>query len=371
MSRLHSRYFAIIFPTEYQRHSIRTKSIPYTVLVWIMSAAVSLPIYLEITTLPDGMCWLEDPQYMIMSSLLSFFLPACIIIFLYVKIFRKIRKHLNLFWACKSKKSNLSAVCLPQVIVEEVRSRRNSHVDNNSSPSRSNSPSKSASQSDIAGYINVVPPSRNRSPTICGSTLPAPINLMIPVPDPPSRRPSVESGQFRNVIRCGTPAVPRKRDDDQEYGTIELTVRPMSPILSPHSNQQLRPTNHLSLFKDLCRSASGISTPGTASSMTSASSDDRKSSMYSCGSSLDDDYELDRGNGSASSSRKGSALERIHEDSSDKLNRKTSSLMQSSGNKLRRIAQQVTRAIRRKRRESQAIRRETRATRVVAAILST
>ncbi|VDM70221.1 unnamed protein product [Strongylus vulgaris] len=40
-----------------------------------------------------------------------------------------------------------------------------------------------------------------------------------------------------------------------------------------------------------------------------------------------------------------------------------------SRGKLRRIATQVTRAIRRKRRESMAIRRESRATRVVAAIL--
>uniref|UniRef100_A0A915J201 G-protein coupled receptors family 1 profile domain-containing protein n=1 Tax=Romanomermis culicivorax TaxID=13658 RepID=A0A915J201_ROMCU len=127
-----------------------------------------------------------------------------------------------------------------------------------------------------------------------------------------------------------------------------------------------------------CSTVSGISTPGTVSSVTSQSSEDRKSSMFSYGSSLDDDY-FDMM--SAGSSRKSSGLvvsgDRavslaggggISADDGEKSNKK-SNVLHTSGNKLRRIAQQVTRAIRRKRRESQAIRRETRATRVVAAIL--
>lgn len=360
------RYFAIIFPTEYQRHSIRTRALPYIVLVWIISGAVSAPIYLEQTTLLHDMCWLEDPQYMIMSSLLSFFLPACIISFLYVKIFRRIRKHLLLFWAGRPKKTAMNVICLPQVIVEEVRSRKNSRVDT-SSPSRSNSPTKSISQPDMISYI-AAPPPRNRSPTIGGSTLPPPLNLLIQVPDPPTRRESMESSPYLTVNRSSTPLLlPKKESQDEE--SIQLEV-PSSPRAIQTPNHQLYPSNRLSLLKDLCRSNSGISSQGTASSVTSQSSDERKSSMYSYGSSLDDDYEFDRGNASASSSRKGSTLERIHEDNGEKLNRKTSSLMQSGGNKLRRIAQQVTKAIRRKRRESQAIRRETRATRVVATILS-
>uniref|UniRef100_A0A915J1U4 G-protein coupled receptors family 1 profile domain-containing protein n=1 Tax=Romanomermis culicivorax TaxID=13658 RepID=A0A915J1U4_ROMCU len=138
-----TKYFAIIFPTEYQRHSLRAKSAPYIVMVWLISSAVSAPIFMEKIVLDKGICWIEDPQYMIMSALLTFFIPAFIITYLYSKIFKRIRKHLNLFWA-GAKRRGFSATTLPQVIVEEVRSRRNSRIENNSSPSGSLSRTPSA-----------------------------------------------------------------------------------------------------------------------------------------------------------------------------------------------------------------------------------
>ncbi len=99
--RLISRYFAIIFPTEYQRHSLQTKVGPYVVMIWVLSLATSVTIFMEDTDHPNRMCWVEDPQYLILSSLISFILPACVIVYLYLKIFRKLRKHLLLTWIRK------------------------------------------------------------------------------------------------------------------------------------------------------------------------------------------------------------------------------------------------------------------------------
>jgi hypothetical protein len=41
------RYFAIVFPTEYQRHAVRTNASGYIVGVWLMALAVSSPAFME------------------------------------------------------------------------------------------------------------------------------------------------------------------------------------------------------------------------------------------------------------------------------------------------------------------------------------
>ncbi|CAJ0588031.1 unnamed protein product [Cylicocyclus nassatus] len=134
-----------------------------------------------------------------------------------------------------------------------------------------------------------------------------------------------------------------------------------------------------------CPSLCSVSAPSNSShsSYTSASSGDtfRRVSMNSYGSSLTDNtdstFEIDSRRSSAWSTLKSNTIEVggsgrkaavniTLEGSSNNSQKKNSSV---SRGKLRRIATQVTRAIRRKRRESLAIRRESRATRVVAAIL--
>uniref|UniRef100_A0A158P7I4 G_PROTEIN_RECEP_F1_2 domain-containing protein n=1 Tax=Angiostrongylus cantonensis TaxID=6313 RepID=A0A158P7I4_ANGCA len=122
----------------------------------------------------------------------------------------------------------------------------------------------------------------------------------------------------------------------------------------------------------------GISSP--PQSPTSSGDTLRRISTNSYGSSLTDNsdstFEIDSRRSSAWSTLRNAVLEAGHVcktpiditiDGTDETPQKKISTI--SRGKLRRIATQVTRAIRRKRRESMAIRRESRATRVVAAIL--
>jgi hypothetical protein len=61
----------------------------------------------------------------VLSALLSFFLPGAIVVFLYVKIFRKLRSH-QLYMFAQSKPATKAGKVgqvrrsLPQVIIEEV-----------------------------------------------------------------------------------------------------------------------------------------------------------------------------------------------------------------------------------------------------------
>ncbi|EJW80168.1 hypothetical protein WUBG_08922 [Wuchereria bancrofti] len=130
------RYFAIMFPTEYQRHSVATSTFAYIIMIWLVSFAVSSTLFMEKSLDEDGFCWTKNPQYLVLSSLLSFFIPGAIVVFLYVKIFRKLRSHrLYIFGQMgllkrqqnnPSGRKNDKTQCLPVVTVEEVIGQRSS-----------------------------------------------------------------------------------------------------------------------------------------------------------------------------------------------------------------------------------------------------
>ncbi len=143
------------------------------------------------------------------------------------------------------------------------------------------------------------------------------------------------------------------------------------PILEPTVTLTV-PTSHATLRRkdssQSCGSDSQLgSSAGTSLTGSSRSSEEAgRLSIYSYGSSFTDDDESLPG----FSSRRVSTLsscENARTTSPGTGRRMKPSTL--SGGKLRQIAAQVTRAIRRKRRESAALRRESRATRVVAAIL--
>ncbi|VDM38841.1 unnamed protein product [Toxocara canis] len=217
------RYFAIMFPTEYQRHSVSTSAFPYVVMIWFMSFAVSSTLFMEKTIDANGVCWIENPQYLVLSSILSFFLPGAIVVYLYVKIFRKLRNH-QLFTfgqtgLLKRRKSrhadaNERRRSLPRVIIEEVRSRRGSRLSqtgsNSETPTRRSSASgshkseRSPSQPEIHNVAVVQ--KRWRSPTICAETLEHDRSMAAKkrvsiVPDPPSMDVSQNSYAMSMAIR--------------------------------------------------------------------------------------------------------------------------------------------------------------------------
>ncbi|CAI5451804.1 unnamed protein product [Caenorhabditis angaria] len=195
------RYFAIMFPTEYQRHSVSTSTVPYIVMIWLMALAVSSTLFMERGALFDGNCWINNPQYIVLSSFLSFFLPGAIVVYLYMKIFRKLRNHQLYMFGQLTHRSGERRHSLPRVIIEEVRSRRGSRLSQSGSQSGSptrrqsgGSKERSPSQPDI--HIVSKPQQRWRSPTICAETLAhdrllAAKKRVSIVPDPPSMDVSV------------------------------------------------------------------------------------------------------------------------------------------------------------------------------------
>ncbi|CAO4379439.1 unnamed protein product [Caenorhabditis nigoni] len=197
------RYFAIMFPTEYQRHSVSTSTVPYVVMIWLMALAVSSTLFMEQRDSFDGICWISNPQYIVLSSFLSFFLPGAIVVYLYMKIFKKLRNHqLYMFGQLTHRGGERERRhSLPRVIIEEVRSRRGSRMSQTGSQSGSptrrqsgGSKERSPSQPDI--HIVAKPQQRWRSPTICAETLAhdrllAAKKRVSIVPDPPSMDVSV------------------------------------------------------------------------------------------------------------------------------------------------------------------------------------
>ncbi|VDK80766.1 unnamed protein product [Onchocerca ochengi] len=144
------RYFAIMFPTEYQRHSIATSTFPYIIMIWLVSFAVSSTLFMEKSLDEDGFCWIKNPQYLVLSSLLSFFIPGAIVVYLYVKIFRKLRSHrLYIFGQLgllKRQQNNSigpksdKTECLPKVTIEEIISHRGVELSQTSSIGDGNNP---------------------------------------------------------------------------------------------------------------------------------------------------------------------------------------------------------------------------------------
>ncbi|VDK48171.1 unnamed protein product [Anisakis simplex] len=259
------RYFAIMFPTEYQRHSVSTSAFPYVVMIWLMSFAVSSTIFMEKTIDANGVCWVENPQYLVLSSILSFFLPGAIVVFLYLKIFRKLRSHqLYMFGQNDKQRRRKNVLCggnngqqrrsLPRVIIEEVRSRRGSRLsqtgsNNSESPTRRSSASgskseRSPSQPDI--HTAPVIQKRWRSPTICAETLEhdrsvAAKKRVSIVPDPPSMDISqntyatslaIREEHLANSAEDARPPSNRLTDTDDKLKPVDSKAPIPYPIIA-------------------------------------------------------------------------------------------------------------------------------------------
>ena len=173
--------------------------------------------------------------------------------------------------------------------------------------------------------------------------------------------------------------------------TVPTLHLPNSRLLSPppgsaagkslKKNLLLVPTADSAVIEgDVESTVSGVRGPmSSRSSVTtgsSRSSDEYRSSIVSFGSSITDDDSSFGVGGSRRASALSSVSDADHRPGSPGSSGGSArsaakrSISNMTPGKLRAIASQVTRAIRRKRRESLAIRRETRATRLVAAILA-
>uniref|UniRef100_A0A0N5AK73 G_PROTEIN_RECEP_F1_2 domain-containing protein n=1 Tax=Syphacia muris TaxID=451379 RepID=A0A0N5AK73_9BILA len=367
------RYFAIMFPTEYQRHSISTSALPYVIMIWTMSLAVSSTLFLSKPLDSHGICWVEDPQYLVLSSFLSFFLPGAIVVYLYVKIFQKLRKHklfmfgtTGLLGKRKSGgKTGDKNRTLPEVIIEEVKSRRGSRL-SQVSESRKNSgagtltkPERSPSQPEMH-QIPVVQ-QRWRSPTICAETLEhdrkmASKKCVNIVDDPPSMEITItDSPVALSDFNSSTNGNKMLHNNSHYFATmitivvfsgsavtdsVVITTDPQITFRKKIILAHLLFQYFIILFYGFCRRVSMNSFNSSLTESDSAGDvDSRRSSTWSAA--------------------RATIL----------VGQLGCAIQGALPGKLKRIATQVTRAVRQKRRESMAMRRESRATRVVAAIL--
>jgi len=88
---LHCRYIAVTQPIKYAKHKNNRRVWLTILLVWAISAAIGSPIVLGLNNTPDRIpdqCLFYNTDFIIYSSLSSFYIPCIIMVFLYYNIFK-------------------------------------------------------------------------------------------------------------------------------------------------------------------------------------------------------------------------------------------------------------------------------------------
>ncbi|GFS58131.1 dopamine D2-like receptor [Trichonephila inaurata madagascariensis] len=96
------QYIAVTQPIKYSKHRNNKRVFLTIAIVWIVSAAIGSPIVLGLNTSPERipqLCVFYNSDFIIYSSLSSFYIPCIVMVFLYYKIFKAIHER-----AMKSKK---------------------------------------------------------------------------------------------------------------------------------------------------------------------------------------------------------------------------------------------------------------------------
>lgn len=100
------RFIAVTQPIKYSKHKNSKRVFVTLALTWIISLAIAAPIALGVNysaSRKEGMCAFFNSDFLIYSSMGSFYIPSIIMICLYWKIYRVL--HLRAQHAIKSKKA--------------------------------------------------------------------------------------------------------------------------------------------------------------------------------------------------------------------------------------------------------------------------
>ncbi|XP_061106427.1 beta-2 adrenergic receptor-like [Conger conger] len=101
------RYLAITSPFRYQSLLTKTRACVVVLVVWLVAGLISfLPIHMKWWTSeePDSLCCLSDAfccdfntntAYAITSSIISFYIPLVVMVFVYSRVFQEARKQLE------------------------------------------------------------------------------------------------------------------------------------------------------------------------------------------------------------------------------------------------------------------------------------
>ncbi|XP_043288011.1 dopamine D2-like receptor isoform X2 [Venturia canescens] len=118
------RYIAVTQPIKYAKHKNNRRVWLTILLVWAISAAIGSPIVLGLNNTPDripDLCLFYNTDFIIYSSLSSFYIPCIIMVFLYWSIFKALRNRARKQRA--SRKPNLGDI-KPGSIIENIAHTR-------------------------------------------------------------------------------------------------------------------------------------------------------------------------------------------------------------------------------------------------------
>lgn len=85
------RYIAVTQPIKYAKHKSNARVWMMIGVAWLVSGAIGSPIVLGLNNTPDrspNQCLFNNTDYVIYSSLGSFYIPCIIMMFLYFNIFK-------------------------------------------------------------------------------------------------------------------------------------------------------------------------------------------------------------------------------------------------------------------------------------------
>ncbi|XP_015920481.1 dopamine D2-like receptor [Parasteatoda tepidariorum] len=89
------RFIAVTQPIKYSKHKNNKRVFLTIIFVWLVSAAIGSPIVLGLNTSPErqpNLCVFYNSDFIIYSSLSSFYIPCLVMVYLYYKIFRAIHE---------------------------------------------------------------------------------------------------------------------------------------------------------------------------------------------------------------------------------------------------------------------------------------
>lgn len=119
------RYIAVTQPIKYAKHKNSRRVCLTILLVWAISAAIGSPIVLGLNNTPErvsDLCVFYNSDFIVYSSLSSFYIPCIIMVFLYWNIFKALRTRARKQRAAK--KSHLSDLTTGGSIVENIATKR-------------------------------------------------------------------------------------------------------------------------------------------------------------------------------------------------------------------------------------------------------
>ncbi|PSN52577.1 Dopamine D2-like receptor, partial [Blattella germanica] len=119
------RYIAVTQPIKYAKHKNNRRVWLTIALVWMISAAIGSPIVLGLNNTPDRIpdqCLFYNSDFIIYSSLSSFYIPCIIMVFLYYNIFKALRNRARK--ARAARKPNIAEIKPGSVIENIAQTRR-------------------------------------------------------------------------------------------------------------------------------------------------------------------------------------------------------------------------------------------------------